>query len=255
MGQISKYEIIDLGRDTRVHCFPEIEAGLHIHGELSVNPNRMPNRETLREFREMLNRAYTPEFPSDVAKIKAQYRDPRPRLTIVVRENTRRFMNLDKIVQLGGRLGFKVSLLQPRPDTELKKIFWLLNNTDVLLGVHGAALTHFLFMRPGTVFIQVVPLGTDWAANEYYGEPAVQLGLFYVPYKIRPEESSLSDKYNATDPVLINPDSIVKQGWGSVKEIYLGGQDVRPSLPRVKEVLTEVKRFVKFRSNPRAGGQ
>jgi len=60
MEQITKYEIVDLEEDDRVHCFPEIQAGLHIHGELAVNPNRMPQMETIREFRDLLNRAYTP---------------------------------------------------------------------------------------------------------------------------------------------------------------------------------------------------
>ncbi|KAG0569452.1 hypothetical protein KC19_6G091100 [Ceratodon purpureus] len=255
VGQISKYKLIDLDSDKRVHCFPEIEAGLHIHGELCVNPNRMPNRETIGDFRELLNRAYKPASPREEAQISQKYQDQKLRLTIIVRKKTRKFMNLDKIVQLGEQLRFKVNLLSPGPATELKKIYWLLNNTDVLLGVHGAAMTHFLFMRPGTVLIQVVPLGTDWAANEYYGEPAVKLGLRYLPYKIIPEESSLSDKHNATDPVLVDPDSITQQGWESVKKIYLEGQDVRPSLPRMREVLTQAKSAVKESSKPRADRQ
>lgn len=60
MAQITKYEIVDLEEDKRVHCFPEIEAGLHIHGELAVNPKRMPQMETIRGFREVLSRAYNP---------------------------------------------------------------------------------------------------------------------------------------------------------------------------------------------------
>lgn len=245
VGQISKYEVVNLEGDARVHCFPEIEAGLHIHGELSVDPARMPNRETVGAFRELLSRAYKAGSPRDEAKLRAKYRDERPRLTIIVRKKTRRFLNLEKLVQLGAALGYKVRLLSPGPGTELKKIFWLLDNTDVLLGVHGAAMTHFLFMRPGTVFIQVVPLGTDWAANEYYGEPAVKLGLHYLPYKITPEESSLSEHYNATDPVLVDPESITQQGWASVKKIYLEGQDVRPALPRMREILTQAKSVVR----------
>lgn len=234
MEQMTNYKIIDLEEDKRVHCFPEIEAGLHIHGELAVNHNLMPQMETIRGFRDLLNRAYTPAQQQMRAKSKL-------RLTIILRKKTRKFLNLEKIVELAQRLGFRVSLLNPEPSTELKKIFWLLNKTDVLLGVHGAAMTHFLFMRPGTVFIQVIPLGTDWAANEYYGEPAMKLGLRYVPYKIEPQESSLSDKYNATDSVLVDPESITQQGWESLKRIYLEGQDVRVSLRRMSEVLTQAK--------------
>ncbi|KAH0855211.1 hypothetical protein HID58_020401 [Brassica napus] len=42
-----------------------------------------------------------------------------------------------------------------------------------------------------SVFIQIIPLGTDWAET-YYGEPAKKLGLDYIGYKILPRESSLS---------------------------------------------------------------
>jgi hypothetical protein len=231
--QLSKYEVVNFADDARVHCFPEVEAGLHIHDELAVDPDRMPHGETIKDFRAVLDRGYTAalgmELPSPATL---------PRLTIIVRNGTRRLLNLEEIVKTAEELGFNVSLLVPDPTTELKHIFRLLNSSDVLLGVHGAAMTHFLFMRPGTVFIQVVPLGTDWAARTYYGEPAMKLGLHYLPMKISPLESSLSEKYSLSDPILRNPDEVLeRRGWWSMKEIFLEGQDVRPSLRRVRTTL------------------
>ncbi|AES81345.1 glycosyltransferase family 61 protein [Medicago truncatula] len=41
----------------------------------------------------------------------------------------------------------------------------LLNECDVVFGVHGAALTHFMFMKPSFVFIQIVSLGIHWIQN------------------------------------------------------------------------------------------
>ena len=93
---------------------------------------------------------------------------------------------------LAADVGFDVRVICPDRTTELCKIYRELNASDAMVGVHGAAMTHFLFMRPGKVFIQVVPLSTDWAASAYYGEPAARLGLREVGYKIAPEESSLS---------------------------------------------------------------
>ncbi|KAK7396898.1 hypothetical protein VNO78_18060 [Psophocarpus tetragonolobus] len=61
----------------------------------------------------------------------------------------------------------------------LAKIYRTLNASDVMIIVHGAAMTHFLFLRPGSVFIQVVPLGTTWAAETHYGEPARKLGGYW----------------------------------------------------------------------------
>ena len=253
LEQMSKYPIISLDNETRMHCFPELEVGLHIHEELGVDPDRMPHHETIKDFRDVLSRAYTPPLGISSQEVQEEIggyvfdddssRQPQqqPRLTIVVRNGTRRFLNLDGIVEAAEDMGFNVTLLIPNPTMELKRIFWHLNNTDVLIGVHGAAMTHFLFMRPGTVFIQVIPLGTDWAAFTYYGEPAAKLGLHYLSFKIEPAESSLSDKYNATDPILTDPASIVSKGWWSMKEIYLEGQDVRPSLARIRKVLQKAK--------------
>lgn len=48
-------------------------------------------------------------------------------------------------------------------------------------------------MRPGSVFIQIIPIGTAWAAEEYYGSPAKKLGLKYIGYEILTTESSLYD--------------------------------------------------------------
>jgi hypothetical protein len=107
-----------------------------------------------------------------------------------------------------------------------------------MVGVHGAAMTHFLFMRPGSVFIQVVPLGTDWAAETYYGEPARRLGLRYMPYKILPSESSLSGQYGKDDPVLTDPDTVNAKGWQVTKQVYLA-QNVRLDMARFRRHLRQ----------------
>lgn len=179
--QLSKYEITAFTNETRVHCFPEVEVGLHIQDELAIDSGRMPRHETIQDFQAILNRGYT----AALLGMKLLAPDsPSPRLTSIVRNGTQRFLNLAEIVDTAVKLGFKVDLLVPDPTTELKYIFWLLNSSNVLLSVHGAAMTQFLFIRPGTVFVQVVPLETNWAARTYYGEPAMKLGLLYLPLKI-----------------------------------------------------------------------
>lgn len=243
---LSKHEFVNFQNDTRVHCFREIEVGLHIHDDLTVDPDRMPNRETIQDFRDILNRGYTPvELPSAVPNAI-----PTPRLTIIVRNDTRKILNLDGIVKAAEELGFNVKLLIPDRYTELKHAYRLLNNTDVLLGVHGAAMTHLLFLRPGTVLIQVIPLGTDWPARTYYGEPAIKLGLHYLTFKVTPAESTLSEKYNTNDPILTNPNEVLKQrGWWGMKAIFLEDQDVRPSLARMRTTLQRALRSLQKQSN------
>ena len=98
-------------------------------------------------------------------------------------------------------------------------------------------MIHFLFLKPKSVFIQIVPLGTDWAAETNYGEPAKKLGLKYIGYKIMPQESSLYDDYGKDDPVFRDPDSLNDKGWEYTKKIYLQGQNVKLDLRRFRETL------------------
>lgn len=236
--QLSNHYVIDSENDKRVHCFPEVTIGVHIHAELAVEPTLMPGGESLRSFRNVLDQAYSGD---DEGKVVEPVSD-KLKLVIIVRENKRIFLNLNQLKLAAEQVGFAVTLLVPNATMELNSIYQVLNASDVMLGVHGAAMTHLLFMRPGSVFIQIIPLGTDWAAWNYYGEPATKLGLHYIPYKIQPAESSLSDKYEKNDPVLKDPQSVAAQGWSAVKEIYLN-QDVRPSVLKMKYLLEKARMY------------
>lgn len=63
-------------------------------------------------------------------------------------------------------------------------------------------------MHQSTVFIQIIPLGTDWASRDYYGDATQKMGLQYIGYKIGINESTLSDKYRENDTVLMKPTAI-----------------------------------------------
>uniref|UniRef100_J3L086 Glycosyltransferase 61 catalytic domain-containing protein n=1 Tax=Oryza brachyantha TaxID=4533 RepID=J3L086_ORYBR len=255
--QLSDYPPIDFTNDRRTHCFPEAIIGLRIHDELAIDAARMPSNRTIQDFRRMLDDAYRgrvqtiieeEEKAAAVAlgmathgsiKKKSALKDNKPRMVIVSRNGSRGIENEDELVRAAVGAGFRVAVLQPRQDTELAKMYRALNASDVMVGVHGAAMTHFLFMRPGSVFIQVVPLGTDWAAETYYGEPARRLGLRYMPYKIKPAESSLYREYAKDDPVLTDPDTVNAKGWQVTKKVYLDGQNVRLDMARFRRRLRD----------------
>lgn len=171
-----------------------------------------------------------------------------PKLVILTRNKSRVLLNLREVIQTCKCIGFKVHLLKPNRNTQLADIYSLLNSADAMLGVHGAAMTHFLFMRPGSVFIQIVPLGLNWAAEEYYGEPAKKLGLKYMEYRISAEESSLSEEYDCDDPVLVDPVAVNKKGWSETKRIYLERQNVRVNIERFHRLLEKVYSHVKLHS-------
>ncbi|VVA30933.1 PREDICTED: EGF domain-specific O-linked [Prunus dulcis] len=260
ISHLSDYPVIDFSADMRTHCFPEAIVGMRIHNELTVDSSLMDGDKSILDFRNLLDRAYRPRVRSLIREQEAnqklsvsvsptsksslrikrkvhEHSLKRPKLVIISRNGSRTITNENLLAKMAEKIGFRVEVLRPESSTELAKIYWALNSSDVMIGVHGAAMAHFLFMRPGSVFIQVIPLGTAWAAEAYYGEPARKLGLEYIGYQILATESSLYGKYGKDDPVVTNPRSVTKKGWEYTKKIYLEDQTVRLHLRRFRKQL------------------
>ncbi|KAJ6806380.1 uncharacterized protein M6B38_174215 [Iris pallida] len=260
LSRLSDFPPVDFARDRRSHCFPEAVVGLRIHDELAIDAGRMANNKTIRDFRAMLDEAYRPrildiveeEKKTTMMTTKSQSQSQKPKLVIVSRNGSRGIENEGELVKLAQDIGFRVQVLAPKRTTELAKIYRALNSSDVMVGVHGAAMTHLLFMRPGAVFVQVVPLGTDWAAEAYYGEPAAKLGLKYVRYAISARESSLYREYPRDDPVLRDPESVNAKGWEVTKKVYLDGQSVNLDLQRFRKRLVRAHGYLLARRSRNA---
>ncbi|KAJ3683816.1 hypothetical protein LUZ60_014043 [Juncus effusus] len=256
MRRLSKYKPIDFSKDKRTHCFKEIIVGLRIHDELTVDGAKMVGNKTIRDFRRMLDEAYKGRIryierveqrlvPVRKFPVRVSNGAYRPKLVILSRRGgSRAIENEAELVELAKEIGFQVQVLRPDKTTELCKIYRALNYSDAMIGVHGAAMTHFLFMRPTKVFIQIVPLGTDWAADTYYGQPAVKLGLNYMPYKILPKESSLYKEYPKEDPVLNDPQKVSQRGWEVTKRVYLDRQNVNLDLKRFQKRLVKAHGYL-----------
>ncbi|WCJ33434.1 Glycosyltransferase family 61 protein [Euphorbia peplus] len=249
ISHLSDYPPIDYTEDKRIHCFPEAIVGLRIHDELTIDSSLVQGNKTIVDFHSLLDKAYSPQInglvQEDVFKLR------RPKLVILSRNSSRAITNEDLLVKMAEEIGFTVKVLRPDRTTELHKIYRELNSSDVMIGVHGAAMTHFLFMKPGSVFMQVIPLGTDWAAETYYGEPAKKLGLKYFGYHIMAKESSLYEKYDRNDPVLQDPQSINDKGWEYTKSIYLESQNVKLDLRRFRKRLIRAYEYSVRKMNHR----
>ncbi|KAL2225972.1 uncharacterized protein LOC105159835 [Sesamum indicum] len=273
ISELSDFPAIDFSGDKRIHCFPEAIVGLRIHNELTVDSSLMEGNKTIRDFHDLLDRAYWPRISSLIQdeELEAQSRlaispsvvNPietktekrgldQPKLVIVSRNGSRAITNEDSLVKMAEATGFVVEVLRPERTTELAKIYRVLNSSDVMIGVHGAAMTHFLFMKPGSVFIQVIPLGTEWAAETYYGEPAGKFGLRYIGYKILPNESSLYNDYDKNDPILNDPSSVNRKGWEFTKKIYLDRQTVKLDLKRFQKRLLRAYYYTVARKKGRS---
>lgn len=166
------------------------------------------------------------------------------KVVLFIRKKTRVLQNVKEVVKTCHRFGFSVQILNAKMGTPLETLYEALSSADVMLAVHGAAMTHFLMMRPGSVLIQIVPLGLDWAAENFYGEPARRLGLEYMEYKVTTEESSLSKDYEPDDPVLVNPSVVTKKGWWEMKKVYMDNQNVKVDVRRFGKLLQEAREHV-----------
>ncbi|PKA53715.1 hypothetical protein AXF42_Ash009211 [Apostasia shenzhenica] len=254
LSRLSRFPPVSFSNDSRTHCFPSATVGLRIHDELAIDPARIPLNKSILGFRQLLDDAYSPRIRR-LERLEAQSQAPaidlpkthKPKLAMILRNGSRVLENYVEVVTMAEEMGFEVEVLRPEKTTELMTIYRILNGSVVMVGVHGAALTHFLFMRPGAVFLQIVPIGTEWAAETCYGSPARKMGMRYIEYRVLPEESSLFMEYGGDHPVVRDPKRINARGWEETKRIYLDRQNVRLDLPRFRRTMETVCRILDVR--------
>lgn len=235
---LSKYPIVLVDSDPYVHCFPELIVGLYIHDEVTVDPKMMPHGETVWDFQRTMKKALDKKVGIHNPQPEGRFTGCRPVMTYMVRESNRVITNEANLLKIAVELGFVVRKSRPIHETLLEDIWHEMQATDLLFGVHGAALTHFLFMRPGAAYIQVVPLGIDYISHSFLGAPAERLGLQYMEYKIDVNESSLSKIYPQDNEILKNPQAMLDKGESA---LYLLHQNVTLNEERMRQLLFKTK--------------
>lgn len=235
LRSFSKYPIIDFDKENKTHCFPKTTVGLMSHGFMTIDPKMIPTSKTILDFRTFLATTYG-NFgiaPSDTM-IK-----PRLVLTSCNGSVGQVILNQYEVKMLAEKIGFEVILFEPHTNTSLTESFGLINSSHVMLGVHGAALTHAMFLRSGSVFIQIVPIGAEGVSELCFGKLAKNLELEYEEYKIEMHESSLADKYGKEDSKVLNdPLALQARGWSKeIMDIYLREQNIRLDLKRLRTYL------------------
>lgn len=162
---LTKYDIIDFDSDDQVRCYKKAYIGLTSHDDFGIDPERIPERYTLVDFTRFMRTTYG--LTRDVVEIPVQKKLGRkPRLMIVARAKTRRFMNLDEIVRQTEKLGFDVVATETTDD--LARFSVIVNSCDAIMGVHGAGLTNMVFLPINAVFIQILPWGgLEWVAGMF----------------------------------------------------------------------------------------
>ncbi|KAF2325437.1 hypothetical protein GH714_028690 [Hevea brasiliensis] len=238
LNTFTTHPILTLNDTTSTHCFPSAEFGLISHGFMTINQTLMPNQRTFLHFRALLEKAYS----QNVLNPPTPNVESRPRLLLASRKGSkgREIVNEDEVIEAMEEIGFEVIVFAPKDNTSLVESYALIKSSHALVGVHGAALTHSLFLRARAVFVQVVPIGIEWASDAFFGRVGRGLDLEYMEYRIGVEESSLVEKYGRDSLLLKDPHGVQVQGKGwppEIMNIYLMEQNVKLDLGRFREFL------------------
>ncbi|PHT33711.1 hypothetical protein CQW23_25511 [Capsicum baccatum] len=174
----------------------------------------------------------------------------RPHLILTSRHGSigRLILNQDKVRLIAEQIGFEVILFKPRKNTSLHESFRLIHSSHAMIGVHGAALTHALFLRPNSIFIQIIPIGAEGVSDLCFGKLARGMNLVYEEYKIGVEESSLMEKFGKENNlVLKNPKALQGKVWSQeIMDIYLREQNINLDLNRFRIYLEKAYQKAKM---------
>ncbi|KAG2606501.1 hypothetical protein PVAP13_4NG167700 [Panicum virgatum] len=238
---LSQYEVVMLDADAEVRCYPHLIVGLRGHRDFDIDPARAPSNYDMFAFRAFVREAYSLPPPTTALRVKSS--GAKPRLMIILRRKTRRFVNADAIVGAIERAGFDVVRMEPTNAADMDAVSREVDACDVLMGAHGAGLTNMVFLRTGAVAVQVIPWGKMEPHGEgFFGAPAAHMGIWHVPYIIAAEESTLYDKYGKDHPVITDPDVFYKNG--SNARYYWWEQNFRLNTTRFMPTLERVKRLL-----------
>jgi hypothetical protein len=165
----------------------------------------------------------------------------RPRLIMVLRRNSRSLTNEAEALEALTGLGFEVIAAGSEFFSDMDRVAETVNSCDVLAGVHGAGLTNMVFLPHNATVVQITPYGKmTYPCRHTYGDPVAPMGLRYVEYEATAEETTLRDKYPKDHVVFTDPDSIHRQGFDEVWDLFINGQDIILDINRFREAMRQV---------------
>ncbi|XP_064956358.1 beta-1,2-xylosyltransferase XYXT1-like [Musa acuminata AAA Group] len=243
LRSLSRHEIIFFNNDDRVHCYRRVVVGLHSHKALSIDPTRAPNGYSMVDFTKLMRVAYSLERDSPIRPGGTGAK--KPRLLLISRQGSRRFTNLGEIVRTAEELELEVVVTEAKMGSNVADIARVVNSCDVMMGVHGAGLTNFVFLPTNAVVIQIVPFGKlEDISRACFGYPSQDAGLHYLEYSVSEEESSLTELYPRDHAVFRDPKSIHRLGWIKMGEVYLDKQNVKLDVDRFRPLLLKARQLL-----------
>ncbi|KAJ3685204.1 hypothetical protein LUZ61_014368 [Rhynchospora tenuis] len=243
LKNLSRYEIINIdeAQPGHIHCYKSITMGLYAHREFTIDPLMPPLGYTFADFTDFLRKSYSLERHI----LRKHEKSPlkRPRLLLISRKWSRKILNVNETVTIASDLGFEV-IVMDGGDVPLDKFAQIVNSCDLIVGVHGAALSHMVFLPQNAVVIQIIPWGRlegfCWCD---YAFTVPKAKLKYLEYQISLEESTLLSKYPRDHPYIQDPFAVHVKGWFVLKDVYMD-QDVTLDLQRFRGTLVEAYEHV-----------
>ncbi|URD94270.1 Glycosyltransferase [Musa troglodytarum] len=243
LRKLSRHEIIFFDDDDQVRCFRHVVVGLHSHKPMSIDPARAPNGYSMVDFTKLMRSAYSLDRDSPISL--AENPTAKPRLLLIPRNGTRRFVNFEEIVRAAEKLDYEVVVAEAGTRTNVASFTGVVNSCDVMVGVHGAGLTNFVFLPTDAVIIQIVPFGNlQNISRSCFKGSTEDAQLHYLEYCIGVEESSLLERYPRDHPVFRDPRSIHSLGWKKMADVYLDHQDVKLDLARFEPLLLKARHLL-----------
>ncbi|XP_038981595.1 alpha-1,3-arabinosyltransferase XAT3-like [Phoenix dactylifera] len=238
LRHLSYYEIINFDDGDEIHCFPHVIVGLQCHKEFNIDPSRPPAGYSMANLTQFMRSSYSLE--REMITKAGEHTGRKPRLLIISRKRTRSLTNTNQIVEMAEEVGYEVVVVEPSLRTDMAEFARIVNSCDVMVGVHGAGLANMVFLPRNAVLIQIVPWGQLGGIARYdFGWSASNARLKYLQYEISLEESSLMEQYPRDHPIIKDPLSVHKQGWGAVRDTFLYKQNIRLDVRRFRTVLSE----------------
>ncbi|KAA8498886.1 hypothetical protein FVE85_6471 [Porphyridium purpureum] len=184
------------------------------------------------------DRSYDRSKPSVPKPLRAKESEPcRVGVTLVKRRDTRTLAEgFEESLSKWLRAFADESSLgkQRRANTQLRAIFFegmslaeqikAMQETDVMISVHGAGITNVLWMRRGGALVEILP--PAYVAN--FGTNAVRAGLDYVAFNASADTESLRSCVDLPSA----PGETVGQGWLDLKKAFDAGERDGGRLPR-----------------------
>jgi hypothetical protein len=107
---LSRYQIVNFDEDKEVRCYRQMSVGLLNHKDFSIDPKRAFDGFNMFKFRMYIRSIYSLPMDVDIPYKTDQRPEKKPRLMLIVRSKTRRFLNQEEITEVIKRTGFEVSI-------------------------------------------------------------------------------------------------------------------------------------------------